>query len=283
MESIKPEAQELEINASAPEVARGKNRARSKTIYLDRNSTTELRQELIRDIVEFSPEQSIQNQYQSPDGYFRVHARKGCSDTELKSAVARIVKKSSDWPQATLTPAKLLPPPEEETISPLLTADPKTVPARSQLALTSILKPSDALRRAEVADVPCVATMKLNSEPLPPVVGFLVSFEANSGGEITPLRVGRIIVTSERTSSDKQLLIIEDRTVCSAHATIKVDGIGEVQVLDQFSENGTWVTRLQGDTEEKICGMAVPLRHGDTVRFGQRRFNVCLLAVAAIA
>ena len=111
-----------------------------------------------------------------------------------------------------------------------------------------------------------------------PLVGFLVSFDTNVNGDVFDLRTGRLIVTSERPASGSYMFV-EDDTVSPMHAIVRITGSGEIQVLDQLSEHGTKITRFGSDEEEELSGEKSSLDHGDMIKFGNRVFYVCLLAM----
>ena len=109
------------------------------------------------------------------------------------------------------------------------------------------------------------------------IVGFLVSFDSNENGDVFELRSGRLIVTSESTNSGN-CLVIQDSTVSPMHAIVRVTNAGEVQVLDQLSENGTSIRRFGSSEEEELSGEKGTLEHGDVIKFGNRSFHVCMIA-----
>ncbi len=69
---------------------------------------------------------------------------------------------------------------------------------------------------------------------------------------------------------------MKDATVSPLHAIVKISENGEIQVLDQLSEHGTTIRRIDG-TEEKLSGSMGAVGHGDLVSFGNRSFHVCLI------
>ena len=111
-----------------------------------------------------------------------------------------------------------------------------------------------------------------------PVVGFLVSFDANPNGEIFELRSGRLIVTSEPAAGGSYM-VVEDSSVSPMHAILRISTTGEVQVLDQLSEFGTHIKRFGVEEEEHISGEKSSIEHGDIIKFGNRTFHVCILAL----
>lgn len=110
-----------------------------------------------------------------------------------------------------------------------------------------------------------------------PIIGFLVSYDKNPNGEVAVLRSGRLIITSDKVSGGN-FLLIEDSSVSPMHAIMRITGGGEVQVLDQLSEFGTVVQRFGSETEEELSGDKSSLEHGDTIKFGNRKFHVCIVA-----
>jgi FHA domain len=106
------------------------------------------------------------------------------------------------------------------------------------------------------------------------IVGFLVSYDNEENGEITELRVGRWVVTSQY-SVQENILCIEDPSVSSMHAIIKVSANGEVQVIDQLSEKGSGILRTQTGQELDASEAPVKAQHGDLLRFGNRYFVYC--------
>jgi hypothetical protein len=111
-----------------------------------------------------------------------------------------------------------------------------------------------------------------------PVVGFLVSFDKNAAGEVYELRSGRLIVTSDSGASGN-VMYVDDPSVSVGHAILRISTDGDIQVLDQLSEFGTKIRRSGSNTEEELSGDKSSLDHGDVVRFGERKFNVCLLTL----
>lgn len=110
-----------------------------------------------------------------------------------------------------------------------------------------------------------------------PVVGFLVSFDVNPNGEVYELRSGRLMVTSQ-LSGGSNCLLIKDDSVSPMHAIMRVSGTGEIQVLDQLSEFGTKIQRFGSSEEQALSGDKGTVEHGDVIKFGNRRFHVCVIA-----
>ena len=109
-----------------------------------------------------------------------------------------------------------------------------------------------------------------------PVIGFLVSFDHNPNGDVFELRTGRLIVTSEGASGGNYL-ILKDTTVSPMHAILRVNGPRDIQVLDQLSEHGTLIRRFGDAVEEELSGDKSTIAHGDIIKFGQRKFVVCVI------
>ena len=108
------------------------------------------------------------------------------------------------------------------------------------------------------------------------LVGFLIAYDNNVNGEVVELRIGRWLLTS-RPSEHGDHILVSDESISPLHAIIRVSKEGKVQVLDQLSEFGTGIVSVQGTSEEEVTGSMVVLHHGDIVRFGKRRFVVCLI------
>lgn len=112
---------------------------------------------------------------------------------------------------------------------------------------------------------------------LTPIIGFLVSYDSNPDGDFFELRSGRLIITSDETSSGS-IIYISDSTVSPSHAILRMTPSGDIQVLDQLSEFGTEVRK--GATAEviQLSGDKCSLNHGDVLKVGERSFHVCLVA-----
>jgi len=109
-----------------------------------------------------------------------------------------------------------------------------------------------------------------------PVVGFLVSYDKNPNGEVFELRTGRIMVTSQ--GNEPNSIVLNDDSVSSMHAVMRISPEGEIQVLDQLSEFGTRIKRAGSSDEEQLSGEKGSVKHGDMIKFGDRAFHVCLVA-----
>ncbi|MCO6432199.1 MAG: FHA domain-containing protein [Deltaproteobacteria bacterium] len=111
-----------------------------------------------------------------------------------------------------------------------------------------------------------------------PIVGFLVSYDTNVNGDVYELRSGRLIVSSEPASGGSYM-VVDDSSVSPMHAILRISTTGEVQVLDQLSEFGTHIRRFGVEEEEHISGEKSTIEHGDIIKFGNRTFHVCILAL----
>lgn len=108
------------------------------------------------------------------------------------------------------------------------------------------------------------------------LIGFMVSFDRNEFGEFYPLKVGRLIITSEVAASGGNYLLLSEESVSPMHAIMRISQNGEVQILDQLSEYGTKIKHTDGSTEE-LSGEKSILSHGDIVSFGDRSFHILLI------
>lgn len=111
-----------------------------------------------------------------------------------------------------------------------------------------------------------------------PIVGFLVSYDSNANGDVFELRSGRLIVSAEPASGGSYM-VVDDESVSPMHAILRISTTGEVQVLDQLSEFGTHIKRFGVEDEEHISGEKSTIEHGDVIKFGNRTFHVCILAL----
>lgn len=115
------------------------------------------------------------------------------------------------------------------------------------------------------------------------VIGFLVSFDSDENGECFDIRSGRLLITCRPTDQGDYILI-DHPTVSPLHAIIRATKEGKVEVLDQLSEYGTGIIRAGEPAEVEVAGSRTQIQHGDVLRFGERRFVVCLIpAVLASA
>lgn len=113
------------------------------------------------------------------------------------------------------------------------------------------------------------------------LVGFLVSFASDELGTYVELREGRLLISSEGSSSDN-VLVLRHESVSPMHAIMRISGAGEVLILDQLSEHGTKIRRAENNKEECLMGDKSALKHGDIVIFGECEYHVVLLGVAAL-
>jgi hypothetical protein len=108
------------------------------------------------------------------------------------------------------------------------------------------------------------------------LVGFLVSYELDRLGRYIELREGRLLVSSEGSSTDN-CLVISDPSVSSMHAIMRISANGAIMILDQLSEHGTKIKRCDSGKEEALLGDKGTLEHGDVVIFGECAYHVCIL------
>jgi len=107
------------------------------------------------------------------------------------------------------------------------------------------------------------------------LIGFLVSYDKNENGDVYFLRVGRLLISSEKVGGGN-LFYIKDASVSSMHAVLMIRADGSVHLLDQLSEHGTTVVKSD-DSEVELLGDKVVLENGDVIKFGERNFKVCLI------
>ena len=120
------------------------------------------------------------------------------------------------------------------------------------------------------------STVQLRATEASKIIGFLVSFDKDENGEVVPVKVGRWLLTS-RATEHGDFILINDETISPLHAIVRATKDGKIQVLDQLSEHGTGLIRSGEEEEEELTGAMASLDHADTIRFGERKFIVCLI------
>lgn len=113
------------------------------------------------------------------------------------------------------------------------------------------------------------------------LVGFLVSYKVELMGSYIELREGRLLVTSEQTSSDS-CLVIPHESVSPMHAIMRISADGSILILDQLSEHGTRIQRGETGKEESLMGDKSTIHHGDVVIFGECEYHVVVMGPAAL-
>ena len=117
---------------------------------------------------------------------------------------------------------------------------------------------------------------EVSYKPMSRVVGFLVSYDNDENGEVTELRVGRWVVSSKKGPLD-QTIYFNDNTISAMHAVIKISPTGDIQIMDQLSDKGSGVLKIQTGQELDASDSPVKVQHGDLVRFGKRYFVYCAI------
>jgi hypothetical protein len=112
------------------------------------------------------------------------------------------------------------------------------------------------------------------------IVGVLLCYDRLELGEVFLLRVGRLIITSDKEGMSRlsSYLYLNDDTVSPNHAIMKVSHDGGIEILDQLSDSGTMIQKYNAEEEVELLGEKMSVSHGDIIRFGQLRFHVCVLA-----
>lgn len=120
------------------------------------------------------------------------------------------------------------------------------------------------------------ATERMHYKTKTKLVGFLVTYDGDPLGSYVELRSGRIIVTSE-AEGNGNFFVVKDDSVSPMHAIMRVTEKGEVQVLDQLSENGTRVICADSGEEIQLSGEKSNVSHGDVIVFGDRSYKISLV------
>ncbi|RMG42590.1 MAG: FHA domain-containing protein [Candidatus Dadabacteria bacterium] len=104
--------------------------------------------------------------------------------------------------------------------------------------------------------------------------GWLVSYESPEGSAIE-LREGQFFVTS--TSLKSNDLILDDPSVSTPHAMVRISKERGMLVQDLLSEEGVYVRRA-GEKKYRRIEDSETVEHGDWIRFGKVEFLVSLIA-----
>ena len=110
-----------------------------------------------------------------------------------------------------------------------------------------------------------------------PIRGFLISYDRDSGGDAVPIRLGRWIISSERSTRGDNYIVVSDKSISAVHAVMEIGSKDEVEIRDQLSERGTKVKAVGKKKALSITDSAVTARHGDIIRFGDRNFHLCMV------
>jgi pSer/pThr/pTyr-binding forkhead associated (FHA) protein len=104
--------------------------------------------------------------------------------------------------------------------------------------------------------------------------GWLVNYSDPNGSAIE-LREGKFFVSRESLKSSD--MIVDDPSVSTPHAMLKVGGTQGFFVQDLMSENGVFI-RHKGTDVYQQESEGCKLSHGDWVRFGNVEYLVSLIA-----
>jgi hypothetical protein len=127
---------------------------------------------------------------------------------------------------------------------------------------------------SEVESQPDYAPERLAKSAPGKLVGWFVSF-SDPDGVAVELREGRFFVTSASIKGSD--LIVDDPSISTPHALVKVSVDNGLWVQDLMSDKGTHVCAVGSEEFKKEEG-ARQLKHGDIVRFGDVEFVASVLA-----
>ncbi|RMD88108.1 MAG: FHA domain-containing protein [Candidatus Dadabacteria bacterium] len=105
------------------------------------------------------------------------------------------------------------------------------------------------------------------------LIGWLVDF-TNPLGKATELREDKFFITRDRLKDNDML--IDDESISTPHALVRVSVEGGVEIQDLMSERGVFVRRENTDSYRREEDR-IELDHGDWVRVGDIEFLVCLV------
>lgn len=137
--------------------------------------------------------------------------------------------------------------------------------AKPQAASTP--KPQPASKRRDAYDAANESTTTGQ------LFGWFVSFASPEGASLE-LREGRFFITNSNVRRGD--LVLHDDSVSSPHALVTIGSRTGLTVQDLMSENGLFIKRAGEDSFYQERETA-ELAHGDSVRFGNVEFLVCLV------
>lgn len=281
------------------------SRARNRTVMLTPEMTGQVRALLHQDPSQYVEEESAEDpledflpplvdwdaQDQDPAESAEVYQQ------EAPAADAFVQEEEAPAfdPMTMLAPPVKPEPPVQRELPPM-TSRPQSRPAEPQVAAPAPTPPAPAPRAAAKpaapASRPPQASFSVNPQARAPrsaggaqpvsttgktkIVAFLISFDSDENGEVYEIRSGRWLVTS-RPTDHGEFILIHDETISPLHAIVRATKDGTLQVLDQLSEFGTGVQKVGESEEIDVAGGLESVSHGDVIRFGQRRFVVCLV------
>lgn len=108
------------------------------------------------------------------------------------------------------------------------------------------------------------------------LVGFLVALDGAEGDRYVELHEGRLLISSEQNATEN-CLVIPHPSVSTMHAIMRISRDGSILILDQLSEHGTTIKRVNDAREQSLMGDKEALHHGDVVVFGECAYNVCII------
>ena len=105
------------------------------------------------------------------------------------------------------------------------------------------------------------------------LVGWLVSY-SDARGTSLELREGKFFVTAKSIKEND--LVLDERSVSTPHALVGCGRDGSLTIQDLMSERGVFVRR-RGSNQYRQEEEAIPVDHGDWLRFGDLEFLVVLI------
>ena len=265
-------------------------RARNRTVMLSSDVTGEMRARLADDFAEDENPTQVRNTLPTSEpkidsGFSKPMQASGVTlspptmdPVEEKKATTASLGDEARLRNSTYNPATppASPPPSVAFGVPVATPDlaPKQEAPSSPAQTPQHLQRTIPMASPPVAAAPTGDRIEWSKES--PVLGFLVSYDKDENGQVFELRGGRLIVTSE-TSAGGSFLLLSDESISPMHAILKAGTNGEVQVLDQLSENGTEIKSHESGKTESLSGDKGIVKHGDIVSFGDRSFHICLV------
>lgn len=259
-----------------PESGKG-SRARNRTVMLTPDITGEVRARLAQDM---KLTEGFQNTSEEEDAFYSPVTSRAESESSSDSFIPITPSRDENPAREELKPTQ----PRFQHHREILT---ESMVSKPQVNSSDMLEGALGIRQDEMppatrAPIPSQsAAYRIRQgiiwSKLSRVMGFLVAYDADDNGEFFELRQGRLIITSEPPATGN-FLVLDDKSVSPMHAIVRLADFGELQILDQLSEQGTRIIRGDSGEEEILSGEKGTAYHGDTIIFGKKKFSVCLIA-----
>lgn len=108
------------------------------------------------------------------------------------------------------------------------------------------------------------------------LIGWLVSYEKDSKGEMHEIRTGRSFISAQDMPHDRAITL-DAQDISTPHMALSGTAQHRLMVQDIFSSAGSFLIRGRSG-EEVIVRGPTELQHGDWLKVGEStKFQVCLI------